>query len=185
MHNCICCHLQIEPGQGALVAVSDSSDRSKDKHGDQKVHVLMQYSSFWFMLFLLQFVMKYFAHALEFRHCAGLLKIARLQGRVVWGRRYVNFSFLWYFSKVFLLHFYRLLLGSIPLMYGRHIIFCYQGSGFCFLCHTVTGVYLYYCSFVEVFPTQGLSSFACLRLIKEKKKHKSLYQFSFLWSYIE
>lgn len=33
----ICLHVQLEGGQSAMVAVSDSSDRSKDKTGDQKV----------------------------------------------------------------------------------------------------------------------------------------------------
>lgn len=34
---CISLYVQFEAGQSALVAASDSSDRSKDKAGDQKV----------------------------------------------------------------------------------------------------------------------------------------------------
>jgi len=37
---------ELEPGTGALVVASDSSDRSKDKHEDQKVHVLKWHSYF-------------------------------------------------------------------------------------------------------------------------------------------
>lgn len=33
----ICLHVQLEGGQSSMVAVSDSSDLSKDKTGDQKV----------------------------------------------------------------------------------------------------------------------------------------------------
>jgi hypothetical protein len=37
MNYVVCCHPQLEPGQDALAVVSDSSDRSREKNGDQKV----------------------------------------------------------------------------------------------------------------------------------------------------